>query len=203
MEAVKALEKFSTPATRLALTDIIENENCFYRVRCEAAFCLTKVSRHPHRWILVDTNRQKLILVSRFEWIKVANGMVSNWTGPPAMLMIFRKFYGSFSCHHIVRQNNFANFQHYFLQKVTLCTVAVALKSVDCVWFLQTIPVAMAQLRNDLGVCPPEVLRFLLDLFKYNDNTKNRLSDCWYRAALIEALGNTVSPVVAVVAQSS
>jgi len=61
----------------------------------------------------------------------------------------------------------------------------------------------MAQLRNDLGVCPPEVLRFLLDLFKYNDNTKNRLSDCWYRAALIEALGNTVSPVVAVVAQSS
>ena len=67
----------------------------------------------------------------------------------------------------------------------------------------QTIPVAMAQLRNALGVCPAEVLRFLLDLFKYNDNTKNRLSDCWYRAALIEALGNTASPVVAFVAQSA
>ena len=61
----------------------------------------------------------------------------------------------------------------------------------------------MAQLRNDLGVCPTDVLRFLLDLFKYNDNSKNRLSDCWYRGALIEALGNTVSPVVAIVAQSS
>ena len=61
----------------------------------------------------------------------------------------------------------------------------------------------MAQLRNALGVCPAEVLRFLLDLFKYNDNTKNRLSDCWYRAALIEALGNTASPVVAFVAQSA
>ena len=108
--------------------------------------------------------------------------MVSSWAGPPAMLMIFRKLFGSFSCQHIVRQNNFAHFQHYFLQK--------------------TIPVAMAQLRNALGVCPPEVLRFLLDLFKYNDNTKNRLSDCWYRAALIEALGNTSSPVVAVVSQS-
>nr|CAG4635921.1 EOG090X00M6 [Eubosmina coregoni] len=153
-EAVKALERFATPATRLALTDIIENENCFYKVRCESAFCLAKV----------------------------ANGMVSSWAGPPAMLMIFRKLFGSFSCQHIVRQNNFAHFQHYFLQK--------------------TIPVAMAQLRNALGVCPPEVLRFLLDLFKYNDNTKNRLSDCWYRAALIEALGNTSSPVVAVVSQS-
>lgn len=32
--------------------------------------------------------------------------------------MIFRKLFGSFSCQHIVRQNNFANFQHYFLQKV-------------------------------------------------------------------------------------
>jgi transcription initiation factor TFIID subunit 2 len=44
--------------------------------------------------------------------------MVSSWAGPPAMLMIFRKLFGSFSCQHIVRQNNFANFQHYFLQKV-------------------------------------------------------------------------------------
>ncbi len=44
IEAVRALERFATPATRLALTDIIENENCFYKVRCEAAFCLAKVS---------------------------------------------------------------------------------------------------------------------------------------------------------------
>lgn len=54
---------------------------------------------------------------------KVANGMVSSWAGPPAMLMIFRKLFGSFSCQHIVRQNNFANFQHYFLQKVFCTTV--------------------------------------------------------------------------------
>jgi hypothetical protein len=43
MEAVKALERFATPATRLALTDLIENEQCFYKVRCAAAFCLAKV----------------------------------------------------------------------------------------------------------------------------------------------------------------
>ena len=43
IEAIKALERYATPATRLALTDIIENENCFYKVRCEATFCLAKV----------------------------------------------------------------------------------------------------------------------------------------------------------------
>nr|CAG4646022.1 EOG090X00M6 [Macrothrix elegans] len=146
IEAVRALERFATPATRLALTDIIENENCFYKVRCEAAFCLAKV----------------------------ANGMVSSWAGPPAMLMIFRKLFGSFSCQHIVRQNNFANFQHYFLQRVRF-----------------------------VDLHSKKVLRFLLDLFKYNDNSKNRLSDCWYRGALIEALGNTASPVVAIVQSAS
>ena len=48
MEAVKALEHYATAATRLALTDIIENENCFYKVRCDAAFCLAKVYRIDH-----------------------------------------------------------------------------------------------------------------------------------------------------------
>lgn len=52
--------------------------------------------------------------------------MVSSWAGPPEMLAIFRKMFGSFSAPHIVRQNSFENFQHYFLQK--------------------TIPVAMAGL---------------------------------------------------------
>lgn len=59
----------------------------------------------------------------------------------------------------------------------------------------------MAGLRNSHGICPPEVIRFLLDLFKYNDNSKNRFSDNYYRAALIEALGATVTPVISVVQQ--
>lgn len=44
LEAIAALEKYPTPATRLALTDTIENEHCFYKVRCAAAHCLTKVN---------------------------------------------------------------------------------------------------------------------------------------------------------------
>lgn len=56
----------------------------------------------------------------------------------------------------------------------------------------------MAGLRNAHGICPPEVLSFLMDLFKYNDNSKNRYSDNYYRAALIEALGATVTPVISI-----
>uniref|UniRef100_A0A8D8N598 Transcription initiation factor TFIID subunit 2 n=5 Tax=Culex pipiens TaxID=7175 RepID=A0A8D8N598_CULPI len=153
LDSIAALERYASPATRLALTDTIENEQIFYEVRCKAALCLTKV----------------------------ANSMVTSWQGPPAMLTIFKKFFGSFSAPHIIRQNNFTNFQHYFLQK--------------------TIPVAMAGLRTAHGICPPEVIRFLLDLFKYNDNTKNHYSDNYYRAALVEALGNSITPVVSMVHQ--
>lgn len=43
LEAIMALEKYATPATRMALTDTIENEQCFFKVRCKAADCLRKV----------------------------------------------------------------------------------------------------------------------------------------------------------------
>lgn len=155
MEAILALEKYPTGPTRQALTDTIENESCFYKVRCRATHCLTRV----------------------------ANSMVSSWQGPPAMINIFRKLFGSFSAPHIIKQNNFANFQHYFLQK--------------------TIPVAMAGLRNTHGICQPDVLRFLLDLFKYNDNSRNHYSDNYYRAALIDALSNAITPVISVVQQGA
>uniref|UniRef100_A0A336MKX7 Transcription initiation factor TFIID subunit 2 n=1 Tax=Culicoides sonorensis TaxID=179676 RepID=A0A336MKX7_CULSO len=155
LEAIVALEKYPSPATRIALTDTIENTKNFYRVRCEAAHCLTKV----------------------------ANQLVTSWQGPPAMLTLFRKFFGSFSAPHIIKQNNFTNFQHYFLQ----CT----------------IPVAMAMLRNTHGICPQEVVKFLLDLFKYNDNTKNHYSDNYYRAALVDALGNSITPVVQMLQQGN
>lgn len=43
LDAIAALEKYPTPATRMALTDTIESANCFYSVRCKAAHCLKKV----------------------------------------------------------------------------------------------------------------------------------------------------------------
>ena len=50
--------------------------------------------------------------------LQVANAMVGSWAGPPAMMNIFHKMFGSHSCPTIIQQNNFSNFQHYFIQKV-------------------------------------------------------------------------------------
>ena len=42
-QAIQALKLYQTTATRKALTDILENEQCFYKVRIEASLCLAKV----------------------------------------------------------------------------------------------------------------------------------------------------------------
>lgn len=151
MDVIQIIDRFHSPSTRNALTDTINNEQCYYRVRCAATLCLRKV----------------------------ANKMASTWTGPPAMLSIFRKLFGSHSCPQIIKLNNFSKFQHYFIQK--------------------EMPISMAGLRNVQTICPQEVLKFLLDLFKYNDNSKNKFSDNYYRAALVDALSETVTPVVSAV----
>ena len=80
-EAVYALERFPTPATRAALTHIIENENCFYRVRCRATHC-TAIPRWSKYFICLD--------LLTFSFLKVANAMAASWDGPPAMLVIFK-----------------------------------------------------------------------------------------------------------------
>ncbi|XP_078698884.1 transcription initiation factor TFIID subunit 2-like [Branchiostoma floridae x Branchiostoma belcheri] len=147
-DSIQALEQFPTPASRLALTDILENESCFYRVRMEAAFCLSKV----------------------------ANAMVSSWMGPPAMMSMFKRMFCTQMYTNLIKCNNFSNLQGYFLQK--------------------TMPVAMGAVRDAHGRCPKDVLQFILQLIKYNDNSKNKFSDNYYRASLIDALTATVTPSV-------
>lgn len=110
-QAIQALQKYPTNATRLALTDTIESDHCFYKVRCQAAHSLTKV----------------------------ANQMVASWSGPPAMLNIFRKFFGSFSAPHIIKLNNFSNFQLYFLQKAI--PVAMAGEWIKCFFFFLSLTI--------------------------------------------------------------
>lgn len=91
-EAVVALERFPSNATKKALNDMIEDEKCFYRIRCESTHSLAKV----------------------------ANLMAATWEGPPAMLATFKKMFGSFAASHIIKQNDFSNLQSYFLQKVLI-----------------------------------------------------------------------------------
>lgn len=95
----------------------------------------------------------------------------------------------------------------------------------------QTMPVAMALLRDVQNLCPKDVLNFILDLIKYNDNRKNKVmahimnlntylklqfvkchltdtsltphvclqfSDNYYRAELIEALTNSLTPAISI-----
>ena len=46
IQAILALEKFPTTATQQALMDLINQNECFYKVRLEACFCLAKVREH-------------------------------------------------------------------------------------------------------------------------------------------------------------
>lgn len=127
--------------------------------------------------------------------------MVTTWQGPPAMLAIFRKFFGSFSAPHIIKQNNFSNFQHYFLQKTI--PVAMAGKHTLVSVSQYSSYMSLPGLRTSHGICPSEVFRFLLDLFKYNDNSRNHYSDNYYRATLVDALGQSITPVISVVQQGA
>jgi transcription initiation factor TFIID subunit 2 len=156
LDSLQVLMEYPTVATRKTMMEMIEDERCYYRVRCKAALNLTKIA-----------NDMAITTTS------------GGWQAPTSMINIFKRLFGSHSCPHIIRLNNFSttNLQSYFLQK--------------------TIPKALAGLRvPPHRICPPEVLKFLLDLFKYNDNSKNSFSDNYYRASLIEALAETVTPVV-------
>jgi len=57
--------------------------------------------------------------------------------------------------------------------------------------------VAIAGIRVGTGgkQCPPEVVQFLVGLVRLNDNSSNRYSDDHYRAALINALGASLTKV--------
>lgn len=83
-------------------------------------------------------------------------------------------------------------------QPTTLLLYLLKKKNVLLKLFSKSSIIFFLGLRTSHGICPPEVIRFLLDLFKYNDNTRNHYSDVYYRAALVHALGNSITPVVSV-----
>ncbi|KAG9510630.1 Transcription initiation factor TFIID subunit 2, partial [Fragariocoptes setiger] len=157
-DAIRTLERYPTGTTRRTLSDIVEDKRCFWRVRCAATSCLSKVA-----------NQMAMTL-------SLSGGA---WQAPTAMIGMFRRMFGSNTAPHIVRQNDFSqqNLQSYFIQK--------------------SLPIAIAGLRTPPHrTCPNEVFKFLIELFKYNDNSRNKFSDNYYRASLIEALAETITPVV-------
>ena len=84
------------------------------------------------------------------------------------ILDCFYKLYGSKESPNIIAPNDFSNFGHYFLQK--------------------EMPIAIAGIRNQQQQTPKEILNFLLDLLRYNENTSNDYSDDFYIASLVKAM---------------
>ncbi|VDN90247.1 unnamed protein product [Brugia pahangi] len=153
LQALDVLQRFPSPHARAILIETIETEVFFYRqvlVRCRAAYILAEV----------------------------VNKLPETWLGPPALMILFKKFFGCKSAPHIPKPNNFvatsANLQLYFL--------------------MHAIPQALARLRSSSNNALSEVHHFLIGLIKYNDNTVNRYSDDHYRASLINSLAATLVP---------
>ncbi|KAI9806920.1 MAG: hypothetical protein M1833_002578 [Piccolia ochrophora] len=80
-----------------------------------------------------------------------------------------------FSDSPMTRSNNFSDRTSYMIQ----CA----------------IPAAMAQIADTNGKTPLRAKQFLLDKLRYNDNTDNELSDCYYIAALMRALAESLVTV--------
>ncbi|CAB3409208.1 unnamed protein product [Caenorhabditis bovis] len=99
-------------------------------------------------------------------------------SGVPVLVNMFKEVYGSKASPNIPKSNNFVvtsqNLQQYFV--------------------MQSLPQAVARLRKQTGECYEDVLAFLLDLIKFNDNSTNRYSDDFYRASLYSSLAACVHP---------
>lgn len=63
----------------------------------------------------------------------------------------------------------------FALVKLSNCVSILILSSLLVCVPCQTMPVAMALLRDVQNLCPKDVLNFILDLIKYNDNRKNKV----------------------------
>lgn len=106
----------------------------------------------------------------------VFSDVISNWTGARKMIDIFTHFFCCATKRPIITLNNFSNFRHYFLQRALLTS--------------------MSLLRDSQGTPPPDIVRFILDVIKLNDNSRNRYADNYYRATLVTCLTNMITPAV-------
>uniref|UniRef100_A0A5K3EVL6 Transcription initiation factor TFIID subunit 2 n=2 Tax=Mesocestoides corti TaxID=53468 RepID=A0A5K3EVL6_MESCO len=170
LEAVHALADFASPETRHALSNIVGDEKVYYRVRTDACFVLCRVAN-------------ELASVGGGSGLGGAAGGGGVGGGSShhphqtssVLIPLFWQLYSSPMARGLVRQNDFSNLQRYFLQKAIVRAVA-------------TLRVQQ--------VCPRDVLNFLVELNRYNDNSRNDYSDCYYRAELIKAMKDTLTPAI-------
>ncbi|XP_019854461.1 PREDICTED: transcription initiation factor TFIID subunit 2-like [Amphimedon queenslandica] len=100
--------------------------------------------------------------------------------GPDLLVRLYRQLFcvSQYSNTTLVRSHDFTNIAHYFIHKA--------------------MPGLIASVRNSHGHCPPEVLTLLQDIIKYSDNSSNKYCDGYFRASLVDALSQYVTPPLAV-----
>lgn len=96
-----------------------------------------------------------------------------NYLGKFHLFKVFEEMF-CFENSLIPRANDFTDFGNYFVQKA--------------------IVMALSKIRTPSGECPQDVRKFLLDLIRYNENSGNAYSDCYYVSTLIKAVVNTLIP---------
>ncbi|KAK9469134.1 hypothetical protein V1512DRAFT_221028 [Lipomyces arxii] len=95
-----------------------------------------------------------------------------NWIGRYHLLKAFQTLF-CFPDSLIPQGNDFSDFPTYFLQKA--------------------IPLALSEVIGENGQTPLSVKEFLLDLLRYNENSNNMYSDCYYIGTLMTAISNTIA----------
>jgi transcription initiation factor TFIID subunit 2 len=107
-----------------------------------------------------------------YEMSKFSDQNVRNTALAQLMKFFKSRFYDEKMLY--VKPNDFSNFAEYFLKK--------------------EIPLALSTfIEESTKMTPSSVVEFLIELIKYNDDSKNRYSSCFYLSSLIKALGQVNS----------
>ncbi|ANB14131.1 Taf2p [Sugiyamaella lignohabitans] len=94
-----------------------------------------------------------------------------DYIGKYHLLKAFQELF-CFEGSNIPAANNFSDFPTYFVQKALLR--------------------ALSQVTDSRGNSPIDVQRFLLDVLRYNENSTNPFSDCFYVSELIGAIVDSI-----------
>ena len=109
----------------------------------------------------------------------MATKCAATWQATQMLIDIGRSMFSSGACNDIVQSNDFTNLEEYFMQKE----------------FIKSL----GNYRNVQKFCPDEIVSFILSWLKFNDNRRNAYSDAMYKANLIDALSETISPSTTIV----
>ncbi|KAI5237851.1 hypothetical protein E4T43_07805 [Aureobasidium subglaciale] len=94
-----------------------------------------------------------------------------NWVGQYHLERAFQEFF-CLAESSMPRANDFSDRMSYLIQKA--------------------IPIALSHVKDERGKVPMSVRRFFVDKLKFNDNSNNEFSDCYYVSTLMRCLAESL-----------